>query len=138
MRRAGSGDTDFEMPLRISDDLSIAGMVISFNTDDSIGDFWVLLANEFDEFDLCAGRPDDQDLAGIADSFKNVTQKLLALVDMAAAQRIGLVMNMPCWHFKVQDDLLSAGETKVEYPGVQVVDPNDCVKVVFRHVVSIH
>jgi hypothetical protein len=126
------------MPLRIGNNLSITGMVSSFNTDDSIGYFWILLANECGEFDLCAGRPKDQDLAGVAHGFENATQKLLALVNMTASQRIGLVMNMPCRHLGVQDDLFGARETEMEYAGLQVVDPNDRVEVIFRHVVSIH
>jgi hypothetical protein len=56
-------------------------------------------------------------------------------MDMTARYRVGLVMNMPGRHLGVQDDLLRAGETEVEYPGPQMVEPDDCMEVLLHHVI---
>lgn len=46
-------------------------------------------------------------------------------------------MNMPCRHLGVQDDLISAGETEVEYSGLQMVDPDDRMEMLWHHVVPV-
>ena len=56
---------------------------------------------------------------------------------MVAVSGIGLVMNMPCRHLGVQDDLISAGETEVEYSGLQMVDPDDRMEMLWHHVVPV-
>jgi hypothetical protein len=56
---------------------------------------------------------------------------------MAAFSGIGLVMNMSCRHMGVQDDLISAGKTEVEYSGLQMVDPDDRVEMLWHHVVPV-
>jgi hypothetical protein len=37
----------------------------------------------------------------------------------------------------VQDDLISAGETEVEYSGLQMVDPDDRMEMLWHHVVPV-
>jgi hypothetical protein len=61
----GARDADLEIPLRISDDFSIAGMVGGFNCHYSTTDLRIMFANIFGEFDLRARRSKDQQLAGI-------------------------------------------------------------------------
>ena len=55
---------------------------------------------------------------------------------MTARDRIGLVMNVAGRHLGVQGDLVGAGETEVEYPGLQMVEPDDRMEVVLHHVVQ--
>jgi hypothetical protein len=54
-------------------------------------------------------------------------------MNVTARYRIGLVMNMPGRHLGVQDDLVRAGETEVKYLGLQMVEPDDYMKVVLHH-----
>jgi hypothetical protein len=122
-------DADLEVPFRVGDNLRIAGMVGGFNRNYSIADLRIMFANVFGEFDFSAGRSEDQDFAGIADGVQHLFQEFLAFMDMAAADRIGLVMNMPRWQVGVQDDFIETGKTEVEDPGLQMVDPDDRVKM---------
>jgi len=50
--------------------------------------------------------------------------------------------NWPCDEYVVsaywvQDDLISAGETEVEYPSLQMVDPDDRMEMLWHHVVPV-
>jgi hypothetical protein len=125
-------DADLEVPFRVGDNLRIAGVVGGFNRNYSTADLRIMLANIFGEFDFRAGRSEDQDLAGIADGVEHLFQEFFAFMDMAAANRIGLVMNMSRRHVRVQDHLIEAGKAEVKDPGLQVVDPNDCVKMMLH------
>ena len=125
-------DADLEMPLRVGDDLGIAGMVGGFNRDNSTADCRIALANIFCEFDFSAGRSEDQDFSGIADGVQGLFEEFLAFMDMAAADRVGLVMNMPRRHVGMQDDFIEAGKAEVEDPSLQVIDPDDRVKMVLH------
>jgi hypothetical protein len=125
-------DANLEMSLRVGDDLGIAGMVGGFNRDDSTADCRIMLANIFCEFDFSAGRSEDEDFAGIAHGIQHLFQEFLAFMDVAAADRIGLVMNMPRRHVGMKDDLIEAGKTEMEDPGLQMVDPDDRVKMMLH------
>jgi len=94
-------DADFEVPFRVGDNLGVAGMVGGFNRSYSTADLRIMFANIFGEFDFSAGRSEDQDFAGIADGVQHLFQEFLAFMDMAAADRIGLVMDMPGRHVGV-------------------------------------
>jgi hypothetical protein len=125
-------DADLEVPFRVGDNLGIAGMVGGFNRNYSTSDLRIMLANIFGEFDFSAGRSEDQDFAGIADGVQHLFQEFVAFMDVAAANRIRLVMNMLCRHVGVEDHLIEAGRAEVKEPGLQVVDPNDCVKMMLH------
>jgi hypothetical protein len=56
-------------------------------------------------------------------------------MDMAAADRVGLVMNMPRRHVGMKDDLIEAGKAEMEDPSLQVVDPDDRVKMVLHQLI---
>jgi hypothetical protein len=43
---------------------------------------------------------------------------------------------VPRRHLGVQDDFISTGETEVEYPGLQMVDP-DRMEMLWHHVVPV-
>ena len=125
-------DANLEMSLRVGDDLGIAGMVGGFNRDDSTAYCRIVPANIFCEFDFSAGRSEDEDFAGIAHGVQHLFQEFLAFMDVAAADRIGLVMNMPRRHVGMKDDLIEAGKTEMEDPGLQMVDPDDRVKMMLH------
>jgi hypothetical protein len=107
-------------------------MVGGFNRDNSTADCRIVLANIFCEFDFIAGRSEDQDFSGIADGVQHLFQEFLAFMDMAAADRVGLVMNMPRRHVGMQDDFIEAGKAEMEDPSLQVIDPDDRVKMVLH------
>ena len=100
-------------------------MVGGFNRNYSTAGLRIMFANIFGEFDFSAGWSEDQNFAGIADGVQYMFQEFSAFMDMAAADRIGLVMNMPRW----QDDFIQTGKAEVEDPGLQMVDPDDRVKM---------
>jgi len=75
----------------ISHDLAVAGVVGSFNRNDTIADFRVLFAQIFGEFCLRAGGSNDQDFAGIADGVHHLREKFLVGRGIPAADRVGLV-----------------------------------------------
>ena len=128
-RRCERDDANLEVPFRVGDDLGIAGMVGGFNRDYSTADLRIMFANIFGEFDFSAGRSKDQNLAGIADGVQHLFKEFLAFMDVAAADRIGLVMNMPRRHVGMKDDLIEAGKAEMEDPGLQMVDPDDRVEM---------
>ena len=121
-------DGDLEVPFRVGDNLGIAGMVGGFHGDYSTTDLRIIFSNILGEFDFGAGRSKDQNLAGIADGVQHLFKEFLAFLGVAAADRVGLVMNMPCRHVGMQDDLIEAGKAEVEDPSLQVIDPDDRVE----------
>jgi hypothetical protein len=125
-------DANLEMSLCVGDDLRIARMVGGFDRDDSTADYRIVHANIFCEFDFGAGRSEDQYFAGTADGIQHLFQEFLAFMDVAAADRVGLVMNMPRRHVGMKDDLIEAGETEMEDPRLQMVDPDDRVKMMLH------
>ena len=125
-------DANLEMALRVGDDLGITGMVGGFNRNDSTADCRIMLTNIFGEFDFSAGRSEDKDFAGIAHGVQHLLQEFFAFMDVAAADRIGLVMNMPRRDVGMKDDLIEAGKTEMEDPRLQMVDPDDRVKMVLH------
>ena len=68
----GADDANLEMPLRISNDLAIGGMISRFNRNNSTADRRVLLANIFGEFNFRNRRSKDQDFTGVADDTQNL------------------------------------------------------------------
>jgi hypothetical protein len=124
----GANGANLEKPLGVSNDLGIAGMIGGFGRNYSTTDLRIMFANIFGEFDFGAGRSEDQNFAGIADGVQHLFKKYIAFMNMAAADRIGLVMNIPRPQVRVQDDLVKAGETKVEDSGLQMLDPDDSVR----------
>lgn len=129
----GASDADFEVPLRVGYNLGIAGMVGRFNRYDSAADCRIVFANIFSEFDFCAGWSKDQDFASIADGVQYLLQKFMAFMNMTAAHRSGLVMNMSRRHVRMKDDLIETGKAEVEDPGLQMVDPDDRVKMMLHY-----
>jgi hypothetical protein len=107
-------------------------MVGGFNRNYSTADLRIVFANIFGEFGFRTRRSEDQDFAGVADGVQHLFQEFLAFMGMAAADRIGLVMNMPRRHVGMQDHLIKAGKAAVEDPGLQVVDPDDRVKMMLH------
>lgn len=107
-------------------------MVGGFNRDNSAADLRIAFANIFGELDFGAGRSEDQDFTGIADGIQHLFEEFLVFMDVAAADRIGLVMNMPRRHVGMKDDLIEAGKTEIEHPGLQVVDPDNRVKMMLH------
>jgi hypothetical protein len=118
-------DADLEVPFRIGDNLGIAGMVRGFNGDYSTTDLRIIFSNILGEFDFGAGRSKDQNLAGIADCVQHPFKEFLAFLGVAAADRVGLVMNMPRRHVGMQDDLIEAGKSRGGRPEPAVIDPGD-------------
>ncbi len=121
------------MPFCVSNNFGITGMVGRLNRNDSTADLRIVLANISGEFDFGPGWSEDQDFTGVADGVQHLFQEFLAFMDMAAADRIGLVMNMPRRQVGVKDDLIEAGKAEVEDPGLQVVDPDDRVKMMLHY-----
>lgn len=56
----------------------------------------------------------------------------MAFMNMTAAYRIGLVMNVSRRHVRVKDNLIETGKTKVEDLGLQVIDPDDRVETMLH------
>jgi hypothetical protein len=108
MPGCGADDTNPEMPFRISDDLCIGGMISRFNSNNSAADCWVPFANIFGDSIFAPDGP---------------------RIRISPA-------SMPGRHLGVQDDLLGAGETEVEYPGPEMVEPDDCMEVLLHHVIA--
>src|SRR5580704_8578444 len=125
----------FEMLLGIGDDLAVARVIGSFHRDDALADLRVLLPEGFGQFGFRAGRPDDQDFAGVAQGTGHLSEKFLVGCGVAAADRVGLVMKVPSGEMRMQGDLVVAGEAEVEDPGLAMVDPDDRVKMGW-HVLS--
>jgi hypothetical protein len=48
---------------------------------------------------------------------------------MAAADRVGLVMDVARLQMRMQVDLVGAGQSDVEYLGLFMIDPDDRVEV---------
>jgi hypothetical protein len=113
-------DADLEVLFCIGDNLRFAKMVGGFNRNYSTAGLRIMFANIFSEFDFSAGWSEDQNFAGIADGVQYMFQEFSAFMDMAAADRIGLVMNMPRWQVGVQDDFIETGKAEVEDPGLQM------------------
>jgi hypothetical protein len=61
--------------LGIGDDLAIARMIGRLDGDDPLADCGMLLAQVFGQLGLGAGRPDNQDLAGIASALAMSSRK---------------------------------------------------------------
>jgi len=81
------------------------------------------------ELDPGRGRADDQKFAGIADSFHHLFKKVLIGRGMTVADRVGLVVKVPGGYVRVQDELIVAREPDMEYLGLQMIDPDDRVKM---------
>jgi hypothetical protein len=129
----GANGANLEMPLGVGNDLGIAGMIGGFNRDYSTTNLRIMFANIVGEFDFGADRSEDQDFTGIADGIQYLFLEFSAFMDVAAADRIGLVMYMPLRREAVQDDLVEAGETEVEDPGLQMVNPDDSVTIMLHY-----
>lgn len=124
-----------EILLGIGHDLGIGGMIGRFHRDDAIGGLRVLVAEIFGKLGLGTGRADNKDFTGAADGVHHLPKKLPIQSDMTAADRIGLVVEVPRRHVRMQDDLVGAGQADVENFGLRMVDPDDRMKV-RRHVPS--
>jgi hypothetical protein len=83
-------------------------MIGSFDGNDVVTDFRVLLAEIFGEFRLRAGRANDQDFAGIADGVHHLPKKLLVESNMTAPCRVGFVVKVFRGHVGMQDNFVFA------------------------------
>jgi len=127
-----TNDANPEMSLRVSDDFGIAGMVGGFDRDYSVADLRTMFANIFGQLGFCARRSKNQDFAGIADGIHDLFEEMLAFMDMPAANRIGLGMNMPRRHVGMKNNLIGAGEAEMEDVGLHMVDPDGRVEMVLH------
>src|SRR5579859_8624 len=127
-----SGGSEFEILFGISHDFAVGGVIGSLDRNDAVADLRILFANELCEVRLGAGRTDDEDFAGVADGVHGLRQKFLVKADMAAADRIGFVVEVPCRHVRMQHKLVGARQTDVKNLGLGMIDPDDRVEMV-RH-----
>jgi hypothetical protein len=115
--------------LGIGHDLAIARMVGSFDRNDTFADFWVLVAEIFGKFRLRVGGANNQDFAGIGDDVHHLRKKLLVQAGMTAADRIGLMVDVPRREVRMQGNLVFARQADVKNLSLRMVDPNDGVEV---------
>ena len=92
----------------------------------------LVLMNVLDQLGLGVGRAGDENGIGVGERFGDGVKILMIRGGMSAADRIGLVMNMPRRHVGMKDDLIEAGKTEMEDPGLQMVDPDDRVKMMLH------
>ena len=115
--RLGAQHTNVELLLRAGHDLAVAGMIGSFHADNLFADLRPLFTQILGKRGLGTGGA-IQDYAGALHHF-------LVFVNVAAAHRIGLVMDMTGLQVRMLVDLIGFGETNVEHLGLLVVDPDD-------------
>jgi hypothetical protein len=113
--------------LGIGDDLAIARMIGRLDGDDPLADCGMLLAQVFGQLGLGAGRPDNQDLAGIAECTCNVLEEMRVRAGVPAADCVGLVTQMTRWQMRMQRNFIIAGQADMEKLGLMMVEPDDGV-----------
>jgi len=122
--RLGAQHTNVELLLRAGHDLAVAGMIGSFHADNLFADLRPLFTQILGKRGLGTGGA-IQDYAGIAHGVRDALHHFLVFVNVAAAHRIGLVMDMTGLQVRMLVDLIGFGETNVEHLGLLVVDPDD-------------
>jgi len=79
-------------------------------------------------------RAPDQDRACGANSVHHRLKESLVLGTVAAADRIGLVMDMPCRPSRVYHRALDVIGIEMEHASLVVIDPNYCMKMLTQDV----
>jgi hypothetical protein len=107
----------------------VGGMIDRFDADNPVDEFRIMAMDVLDQFGLRVRRTRDEDELGVFYGFDGVVQEFLIFGRMSAADRIGLVMDMPRGIVRFDDDPIGLKPVEMEDARFAVIDPDDCVGV---------
>jgi hypothetical protein len=117
----------------VSDELRVAWMIDRLDADDLVHQLRIVLADVLDELGLGIGRTSYQNRAGVGNRLRHRLQKRMIFGGMAAADGIGLVVDVPGRMIRVQYQLVDVGWAEMENAAFMVIDPDDGMKVMSVH-----
>jgi hypothetical protein len=123
-----------EIPARMGDECTIAGMVDGLNRRDPLDEWGVVAVDVLDQFGLGVRRTGDQYCAGAADCTDHVLKEGVIFGGMPAADRVGFVMNVSSGMFRMHDDFVNIRRVEMKHSRFMVIDPDGRVIVVRQEV----
>ena len=123
-----------EIPARVGDECTIAGMVDGLNRRDPLDELGVVAVDVLDQFGLRIGRTGDQYCAGGTDCTDHVLKEGVIFGGVPAADRVGFVMNVSSGMLRMHDDLVNVRRVEMKHPRFMVIDPDGSVIVVRQDV----
>src|SRR5882724_4370925 len=100
-------------------------MVHAFNSGDLFGKLRVMDLNVMHQFQLGIGWTNDEDRSRIGNCFGHFMQISLAGFGVAAAHRIGAMVNVTLWIVGLDHLMVGVIPVEMEYLGFLVVNPDD-------------
>ena len=104
---------------------AIAGMIYRFHGHDPGGKSRNASGDEGDQLGLGAGRTNDHDFTHTSQRVDDAPEELSIDRCMAAADRVGLVMQMHMWFARMNDHSNDIGGIEMKHLGFVVIDPDD-------------
>ena len=119
-----------EIPARVGDECTIAGMVDGLNRRDPLDELGVVAVDVLDQFGLGIRRTSDQYCARGTDCTDHVLKENVIFGGVPAADRVRFVMNVSSGMLRMHDDLVNIRRVEMKHPCFMVIDPNGSVIVV--------
>jgi hypothetical protein len=107
------------------DEFSICGMVDCFDARYSGVQARRMFFDVLDEFRLriCGSR--DEDGSGVGKALRHAPKKFVVIRIVAAANAVGLVMNVACRMFRAQHQPFDIGNVEMKDTSLSVINPHD-------------
>jgi hypothetical protein len=107
------------------DEFSIRRMVDRFDARYFGAQARRMLFDVLDEFRLriCGSR--DEDGSGVGEAIRHALKKFVVIRNVAAANAVGLVMNVACRMFRAQHQPVDIGNVEMKDTSLSVINPHD-------------
>ena len=110
---------------RVGHQLAVGRMIERLHRRDTRQQLRRMLLDMLEQLVLGVRRAADQDRARVTDGLHHRVEESLVLGSVAAADRIGLVMDMPCGAVRVDHVTLDLIRIEMKHAGLVVIDPDD-------------
>jgi hypothetical protein len=120
----------------MGDQLCVAWMIDRFHADDRVHQLGIMVVNVFHQFGLRAGRPGDENGAGVRDRSSNSVKKVVIGRCVPTPNGVGLVVDVLGRMIRTQNQTLDIRRAEMKHARLMVVDPNDGMVVMLIHEVS--
>ena len=117
----------------IGDELRVAWMIDSFQSDDDVHQLGIVVVNVFDQFGLCVGWSRYENPPGVRNCFSDCVKIVLILGGVPTPDGVRLVMDVTGRMIRVQNESFNVGRAEMEHASFMVIDPNDRMMVMDRH-----